>query len=537
MPVKAGAKYWAEHLGLGYQQTDIRAAEYPRTGVTGTFAVSSGLRNFTRYGYGDFYQFPQGLPAGESIDLLYRVWPGTQRHLLWADPALAAGYGRAANFCGAAGLEIMEPLFFKGREGSGNPGGRDAYADASLAPADLDTAKFTTTFMLWGRHLYNPDTAPEFYHRYLKQAFGPAGPTLETALAASSRILPLVTTAWCPSASNHEFWPEMLTHCSILPYTTRPLFTDNPAPHNVSAISPLDPQLFTSIGQHAENLISGKPDARYNTSEVIAWLEALVATSAKGLAAARTVAGPKAHTPEFRRAEEDILILNGLGTYYANLFHCALFYSINFHQLEPDARAQCLLAFRRARDAWDTMAKRAQAVYTADISYGSTPFRRGHWIDRVTAIDADFARLKNVLGNEPIRPGDSNTAMLRIAAPTQRPTLTASHTALESFHPGNDLALAISSPPSVTEAILWYRHVNHGERWLSTPMQRTATTHTAAIPAAYTASPYPLQYYFELRTAVSATLQPPLNATWSNQPYYAIYKRTYSPTPKPKSSH
>ena len=128
MPVKAGAKYWAEHLGLGYQQADIRATEYPRAGVTGAMAISSGARNFTRYGYGDFYQ------QGIGLDLLYRVWPGTQRHLLWGDSALAAGYGRAANFCGAAGMELMEPLTFKGREGSGHPGGRsDAYADASPA--------------------------------------------------------------------------------------------------------------------------------------------------------------------------------------------------------------------------------------------------------------------------------------------------------------------------------------------------------------------------------------------------------------------
>ena len=150
MPVKAGAKYWAEHLGLGYQQADIRATEYPRAGVTGTFAISSGLRNFTRYGYGDFYQ------QGIGIELLYRVWPGTQRHLLWGDPALAAGYGRAANFCGAAGMELCEPLTFKGREGSGHPGGRNAYADASLAPASLDTAKFALTYMLWGRYPLQP---------------------------------------------------------------------------------------------------------------------------------------------------------------------------------------------------------------------------------------------------------------------------------------------------------------------------------------------------------------------------------------------
>ena len=79
------------------------------------------------------------------------------------------------------------------------------------------------------------------------------------------------------------------------------------------------------------------------------------------------------------------------------------------------------------------------------------------------------------------------------------------------------------------EPILWYRHVTQGERWLSTPMEEHPGTYTAAIPAAYTASPYPLQYYFELRTANSATLHPPFNSTWSNQPYYAIHKRTYPP--------
>ena len=524
MPVKAGAKYWAEHLGLGYQQTDIRANEYPKAGVTGTFAVSAGERNFTRYGYGDFYQQNSG------IDLLYRVWPGTQRHLLWGDPALAAGYGRAANFCGAAGLEIMEPLFFKGREGSGQPGGRDAYADVSLGSASLDTAKFTTTFMLWGRYLYNPDTDPTFYHRYLKQQFGPAGPALETALAASSRILPLVTTAWCPSASNHEFWPEMFTPQSILPVVGKPLYGDNPAPHNVSAISPLDPQLFTTIDQHAKDLIAGTVNARYNTSEVIQWLEALVATSTKGLAAARAAKFPKEHTPEFRRAEEDILILNGLGAYYANLFRAALLYSIYKQSHNGQAATDSYAAYMKASKAWADFSARANGVYSSDISYGSTTWRRGDWADRLPAIDADIEKWKQQILSEfipgrglaPVEP----TPTQHIPQPAPRPAFDAHHIPAASFHPGSDLRLALTTPPTVTSAILWYRHVNHGERWLSTPMQHRDAPFTAAIPAAYTNSPYPLQYYFELRTATSATLHPPLNATWSNQPYYAIHKRT-----------
>ena len=524
MPVKAGAKFWAEHLGLGYQQADIRANEYPRKGVTGAFAVSSGERNFTRYGYGDFYQQNSG------IDLLYRVWPGTQRHLLWGDPALAAGYGRAANFCGAAGMELCEPLTFKGREGSGHPGGRNAYADGALgAPhpagmwetSDLDTAKFAVTYLLWGRYLYNPDTAPEVHHRYLKQAFGPAGPALETALANSSRILPLITTAWCPSASNHEFWPEMLTPVSILPITGKPLYGDSPTPHNVSAISPLDPQIFTTIDQHAKDLVSGTKNARYNTSEVIAWLEALVATSTKGLAAARTAAGSKHLTPEFRRAEEDILILNGLGSYYANLFRAALYYSI---YKQSSGGTSAVASFRAARDSWAAMAKRAQTIYKTDVSYGSTPFRRGHWADRLPAIEADLALFEKSLG---IKPGvPMFIDMQLVPPPPPRPTIAAKHTAPNSFHPGSDLPLTISTPATVTNAILWYRHVNHGERWLSVPMKQSGPTHSAVIPDNYTDSPYPLQYYFELHTAASATLHPPFNPTLSNQPYYAVHLRT-----------
>jgi hypothetical protein len=57
-------------------------------------------------------------------------------------------------------------------------------------------------------------------------------------------------------------------------------------------------------------------------------------------------------------------------------------------------------------------------------------------------------------------------------------------------------------------------------------MQHTAGTHTAAIPAAYTDSPYPLQYYFELHTATSATLHPAFNPTLSNQPYFAVHLRS-----------
>jgi hypothetical protein len=53
-------------------------------------------------------------------------------------------------------------------------------------------------------------------------------------------------------------------------------------------------------------------------------------------------------------------------------------------------------------------------------------------------------------------------------------------------------------------------------------MQKTGDAHNGFIPGSYTSSPYPLQYYLELRTTDAATLHPPLNSTFSNQPYYVI---------------
>jgi len=516
MPVKAGAKYWAEHLGLGYHQADIRETEYPRKGVSGTFAVSSGERNFTRYGYGDFYREDIG------VEILYRVWPGTQRHLLWGDPALVSGYGRAAHFCGAAGMELCEPLTFKGREGSGHPGGRNSYTDIYLARANYDTNKFAITYLLWGRYLYNPETNEDVYRRFLCNEYGPAGPTLGESLASSSRILPLVTTAWLPSASNHSFWPEIYSPTSLLPSAIAPLYSDSPAPHNVSAISPLDPQLFSTINQHAEDLVSNTTNARYSPGEVLGWLELMVNTSMQSLAKARKMAGSRVKSAAFRQIEEDILILNGLGLYYANLFRAALFYSV--HELTGDSEAatHSVAAYEEARKAWAAMAERADKVYTADISYGEIAIRRGNWSDRLPEMGRDIDALKKHFADQSIRQSSASSAIRQIIKPSPKPEVAATHAPPDSIHVGRDLTLTITTSAEVTETILWYRHVNQGERWLSMSMKKGGTMYEASIAGSYTNSSFPMQYYFELRTDHAAVLHPPFNPTLSNQPYYAV---------------
>jgi hypothetical protein len=419
-------------------------------------------------------------------------------------------------------MELCEPLTFKGREGSGHPGGRNSYLDASLAGTNPDSSKFAITYLLWGRYLYNPDTDAEVHRRYLRRVYGPSGLALGNALANSSRILPLVTTAWLPSASNHSFWPEIYSPTSMLPVNGASPYSDSPKPHNVSAISPLDPQLFSSIDQHAKDLVNGTKNFRYTPVEVLRWIEQMVSDSRESLKEAHRLAGNDVTSPRFREVEEDIEILNGLGLYFANLFRAALFYSICEHTDDANAAKQAMTAYQRARKAWNEMAERAEKIYTADISYGETPIRRGSWKDRLPEIDRDVASLDEYFSRKTLKSGSAHNAIEQVLRPKNRPALVATHNPPASFTDGTDLKLTIEAQDVVIESVLWYRHVNQGERWLSVVMEKTGSSHHAAIPGKYTDSPYPLQYYFELRTDKDSVIHPGLSLNFNNQPYYVV---------------
>ena len=70
---------------------------------------------------------------------------------------------------------------------------------------------------------------------------------------------------------------------------------------------------------------------------------------------------------------------------------------------------------------------------------------------------------------------------------------------------------------------LWYRHVNQAERWQSVAAARDGSTWRAAVPADYTQSPYPLQYYAEVRQGAGDRRLYPGFAAWPTpQPYFVL---------------
>jgi hypothetical protein len=520
-PVDISPKFSGEHQGLPYHQAAVRPDE----------RVSPARGLLLRYGFGDLFR--EDRPYG----IFHRIWPGTQRMLLWGDPKFAAAYSRAGGFCGSRGMEIFAHLAFKGRKGGGLPGGRDGYADLTLrAPGD-DFEKFRYTYRVWGRMLYNPNTRPEVWQRYLRAVHGGAAGTVESSLASASRVLPLITTAHIPSPANNNYSPEVPVNQPLFEETNAKPFLDTRKPRVFGNVSPLDPQLFYRINEYVDDLLKGSVNGKYTPLEVAAWLEKLVGDTRGPISSLPSPPRSRA----YRRFKTDAEILAGLGAYMSLKLRCGILFELHERTGFTPALDQSLTLYREARDVWNQIDR--DHAYVRDITYGYEWFQRGSWSTRLQMIDDDIARLEKKTTtptpppttNSPV-PADQLEPLVRQIASLDhgilaRPEPQVSHTPPATFRRGEPVALALTKVAGAAAphaAKLFYRHVNQAEDWQSADMTATSAGCEATVPAAYAESPYPLSYYFEVTgapaapSAPRATLYPGFSPTLDNQPYFVL---------------
>lgn len=529
-PIFISPKYWAEHMGPSYHQAAIRDNEFspPKNQTMNMQAITAHSRRFTRYGYADYLQ------DDRKIGILFRLWPGTQKLLLWGDPALAAGYGRYSHFSGTQGIELCEPLTFKGRKGSGVEGGREPYLDEALKLPNRDWLKYKYTYRLWGRLLYNPEAKADVWRRYLRFEFGEAAGSYESALAHASRILPLLTAAYCPSAANVVYWPEMHTNQPIAdPDLPSPFGFDTPRPGTFGAASPLDTALFYRIDDFADDIIQGFRQGKYSPLETADRLESMAAAAAHYLSQAEELAvDPQA--ANFQRFAIDTRMLIQIGQFFANKFRAALSYALSERTGDTDQLERALDLYKLAREHWVKLAAIAQEHYKPDIAFGYTQPVRGHWADRLPAIDADIQAMEQQL--QAARSDASRTvdnaklqAALKVlaASPADRRQLYV-HQAPTQFTKGEKLGVQLELPGASDglKVVLHYRHANQSEHYVATEMKRDGVSFAAEIPAAYTKSPFGIIYFFEVvENDGGARHYPGLNEDISNQPYYFVQSR------------
>ena len=523
MPVSASPKYVGEHMGLPYHTADIRQRE--KGNIDAYREPASGVdlnnRSYTRQGYGDF------LPEDREWHVWHRIWPGTNRLLLSGDPAFYSGYGREASFCSSLGTDRPDPLTFKGRKGSDYSGGRCGYADLSLEPK-WDYQKYLYTYRLWGRLQYNPETDPEVWMRYLQNEFGEAALPLQQAMAFSTRVILLMTTAHGAATNCTVYWPEIYNNMPVVNEIESSAFRDNPKPYVFGNVEPHDPQLFAKMNDYAKALLQGEELPKYSPLLVAQWFDEMAEKAGRNLVMAEALVKDK-NDPDFRRFYYDIQIQCGIARFFADKMRAAVLWHIFESSGDPEALVEGILYYTKGRDAWAKMAEEVKSVYSDDLTFGQGSYERGHWIDRIPAMDADIADMQAALaaslkeGSQPVKVGKARQAIETVRTKPVLPNIECTHTLEATFVPGESIPVELELGSEAKGVTLYYRHVNQALRWQSAPMTITGEKCTAVIPAEYTQTRFPMSYYFVIDTGEKGKIiYPGLDADLSNMPYYVL---------------
>ena len=510
--VTVSPKYTAEHMGLPYHQTSIRKQEMPpKKQVDKKWVFSEGKRKFLRYSYGDL------LSNNRKYDILFRIWPGTQRILIWGDSDLARGYGQHSTFCNSLGVELCEPLSFKGRMGTGIKNGRLNYSVKQLR-TKYDWQKYLYTYRIWGRCTYNYETDENNYTRYYKKLFGKSSKELIKSLSYASKILPFFTLVHGVSASNNSYWPEMYENMSIVEKAPNlPYSYDLHKPSRFGMSTSQDPNLIMSPIELANCIYNKKIINKYSPVTMANWLNEYANKARINLLKASKKIKRK-NDPELIRLEIDISILIGLGKFFSYKIKSACYWELYIKEKRYNIGYQSLQLYKKAYSAWSKIAKISKKFYLEDLTYGPQSWLRGRWDDRLPAIRDDIIKMTNILNTNSIKSKKhinifelsrwNSNQMFHINHVIKKEIKGSVHFIIKDLNKLNG------------QLFVNYRQVNQSTKWKRNKINYLKSILTLTKFNKLSKQQYPIQYYFELIENKYSYFCPGINRNLSNQPYY-----------------
>ena len=339
-PVKVGPKFSAEHQSLGYHQADIRELEIPTPGrmEQGVFAVSNGERRFTRYGYADLVSGRPRLRHSLSAVAGHAEASAVRRSGLGA-----SAMGRAANFCGADGLGDLRAADLQGPRRLG-PSRRPQRLSGrrhrqGLAQVRGELPAVGPAALQSRRHARQLAPQPEAQVRRQRGFRGARAVRRQPRAAAGDQ------RAYAVGVQPFAVGTEMYTNQPIVSDQGFVPYTDTPSPRVFANVSPLDPQLFSTITEHADDLLAGRANAKYSPAEVAAWLDDLLFQTDHAL----TDIDPP-HDAATRRLVEDAAIQSGIAHFFSAKLRAGLYFALwqKAKSRDAGARADRKLSARRA---------------------------------------------------------------------------------------------------------------------------------------------------------------------------------------------
>jgi hypothetical protein len=220
-----------------------------------------------------------------------------------------------------------------------------------------------------------------------------------------------------------------------------------------------------------------------------------------------------------------VAALAGMGRFFADKTRAGVAYGLYERTKDAGYLTDAVEAYRRARDAYASVADLTRGIYQEDVTFGDRVAERGHWADRLPAIEDDLAALEAQEARVRGEGAPATTPLRSIAAQRSgaRPALRYDLPA--DFTPGEELAVEVLAEGDV-RLRLHYRHLNQGERWVVVDMEGEEDRRSAVVPAGYTDSPYPLELYFTVTAPDGdAWIVPGLDRSLANQPYHVLRQR------------
>lgn len=481
LDVAVSTKYWAEHFGLPYHAT----------------VVDKNYRH-DRYGFGNV------LDHGRKYKVIFQHWTGgSQRITLWGDPNYTAKFARSIKAVGGEGFEVFAPLT---NRGYGNASGKwELYPDIDgMKPHGRLFERYWFFTLAFGRLGFNPETVPEVWKRELLHQYGSAAGELEAAYRVMSRILPLITSARMPSASEWSWWPEMDTGDRLAEYSRTPSGDMGQfyAIRSWSRTPKWRADAWdTSVPGYVDDAVAGKLRGKWTPFDVSRALRELAMGEA-----VRDKNYHLTHSPEVLKTQLDFAQLAQIATYHAEKTEAATHLAF----FEATGETGRLVAARehmhKAEVAWELLSGRGK-LYAPDLNFGTSPqntrskvghHHSGTWKDRMHEIEEDVAYIEALIKkhggeNKPYRKFPGEVASFELPK--------VEHTAAKVADPAKDLTIAasVSAKSPIARVVLHHRPLNQHADWKEVTMTKTADgKFEAVISHKDITSQFDLQYYLEV---------------------------------------
>jgi hypothetical protein len=286
--------------------------------------------------------------------------------------------------------------------------------------------------------------------------------------------------------------------------------------------------VFSSVADYVREALGGHPSGRVSPLEVAAHLDSL---SHEASTRNRSIRSLGDVSPDVRRWTVDVAILAALGGFFAGKIRSSVWFELYASTGNAEAISLAVDEYAAARDAL-VGASNSASVYVDDLTFGPQRRLRGHWRDRLPAIEADLEDMKQRLSSATGRSSDhSDIDRLRHAASGPPQDVEIVHEAPERFAPGVPIALSVTlggaGAANVRDVELRHRPMNQALSVSVERMRRSGGAFVGTIPPSAADGTFAVQYAFVLRDRRGhAWREPGLGPELASQPYFVLRSRS-----------